>query len=321
MRLFTAMIMMSMASLQLIAQTLTDFEQILPETDTFLNGVDGSGGWEAGNVFLPNDYNTDWDSWSGWAISSRTDVTTPGFENQYSCISGTGVNGSNAYAVAYLVGGGPIMMETRNAATGGVVNGFYINNSTYAYLSMRDGDAFAKRFGGEDGTDPDFLYVTIKEVGSRDTGDSLNIFLADFRSDNSAEDYILGEWTYVDLTGFSNVDTLSFTMHSSDVGGFGINTPTYFCMDDLETADAVNTSTEELAGEESKILFYPNPARRSLQFLEPFQRAQIYNVAGQLVLEAGPGQTLDVSGLESGIYSVRVINKREESSRALLSKI
>lgn len=309
-------------SLIMNGQTLSDFEQILVEPDTFLNGSDGSGGWEVGNIFLPNDYNADWESWSGWAISSMTDVTTAGFENQYSCIAGSGVNGTNAYAVAYLVGGGPTLIETRNAAMGGVVNGFYINNSTYAYLSMQDGDAFAKRFGGEEGTDPDYLYVTIKEYGSRDKGDSLNVFLADYRSDNASEDYILDEWTYVDLSGFNNVDTLSFEMHSSDVGAFGINTPTYFCVDNIETADSMNTSTQELVSEETRVpLFYPNPATTSISLFKPFIRVSLFNSTGQEVRYGDSGSELDVSGLESGIYLMKLIDEQGEMNSDWLRKI
>jgi hypothetical protein len=34
--------------------------------------------------------------------------------------------------------------------------GVYVTNTTYAYNSMRDGDMFAKKFGGPTGNDPDW---------------------------------------------------------------------------------------------------------------------------------------------------------------------
>jgi len=299
------------------AQTLSDFESVLTEMDTFLNGSDGSGGFEVGNVFLNNVYDTEFEFWSGWAISNKTDVTTPGFTNQYSCIAGSGVNGSSAYAVTFV--NQNCLLSTVNAAESGVVNGFYINNSTYTYLSMQDGDAFAKKFGGEEGTDPDFLYVTIKEKGDRDKGDSLNVFLADFRSDNSADDYILDEWTYVDLTIFENVDTLTFEMHSSDVGAFGINTPTYFCMDNMETADMGTTAVEgDLSSQTSQPYLYPNPASTIVRFSEPVSGVEIYDQLGQLIQATdhhARGQSVeqwDLSDLSQGAYRVVLKGRKGE---------
>src|SRR5215213_199185 len=42
-------------------------------------------------------------SWSGWSVSSTTDVTTPGFGNQYSAyrLPGGGGDGSPTYGVAF----------------------------------------------------------------------------------------------------------------------------------------------------------------------------------------------------------------------------
>ena len=36
-----------------------------------------------------------------------------------------------------------------------------LTNTTFAALSMRDGDAFAKQFGGVSGDDPDWFLLTI----------------------------------------------------------------------------------------------------------------------------------------------------------------
>jgi hypothetical protein len=38
-----------------------------------------------------------------------------------------------------------------NEMAGRQVEGLYITNGTYPYLSMRDGDGFAKKFGGASG--------------------------------------------------------------------------------------------------------------------------------------------------------------------------
>ena len=224
--------------------------------------------------------------------------------DRYSCIAGEGVNGSESYAVAFTTG--ETLMSTVNEGQGGVMEGFYINNSTYAFLSMRDGDSFSKKFGGEDGTDPDFFYLTIKEHGSRNIlNDSINIFLADYRSDNPSDDYILNEWTFVDLSRFENVDTLSFVMHSSDVGMFGINTPQYFCIDDVTTTDVVLTSTTDIS---LSLALHPNPALSYISVAHPDTAYELRSMTGVKVAEGltdNQGQ-ISVTGLASGYYVVRL---------------
>ena len=69
---------------------IADFENQIIEKDSFLNGSDLLGGFMSDNIFLKNDYNVDWGSWSGWALSNKTDTLTPGFVNQYSSYGGSG---------------------------------------------------------------------------------------------------------------------------------------------------------------------------------------------------------------------------------------
>ena len=50
---------------------------------------------------------------AGWAYSQTTDATTPGFENQYSAIPGSGAGGSATYGVAFTTGGEAQATTTR----------------------------------------------------------------------------------------------------------------------------------------------------------------------------------------------------------------
>ena len=310
MKTFSTLFIVLMSAL-VIGQTTADFENILPGPETFFNGSDGSGGFSVGNIFLPNSYDPNYGSWSGWGISNTTDTITGSFLNDSSCISGGGNNGSEGYGVAFVIGDN--LLWTTGAASGGIVEGFYINNSTYAYRVMQDGNQFSKKFGGEDGTDPDFFYLTIKEYGNRNVNnDSINIFLADYRSDDPAEDYLLDEWTYVDLTRFENVDTLSFTMASSDVGMFGINTPTYFCIDDFVTTDRALTSTADISAEPLSI--FPNPASDRIQTIHPSSPYIIYNQNG-LQVDTGITTTegqISTESLPTGLHLVRIVSKTKE---------
>ena len=64
------------------------------------------------------------------------------------------------------------------------------------------------------------------------TGD-VTLYLADFRFGDNSQDYIIDAWTAVNLSSLGQVKTLEFSVSSSDTGDFGINTPTYFAIDNI----------------------------------------------------------------------------------------
>src|SRR5438874_4964536 len=61
-----------------------DFGDLVLDPESYYNGADGAGGFVSGGAFFNNKYNAQYGVWSGWAYSNQTDVTTPGFMNQYS---------------------------------------------------------------------------------------------------------------------------------------------------------------------------------------------------------------------------------------------
>ena len=297
-------------SCTLSAQTTAGFENFGLAPGEALNGSDGSGGFASGNIFLPNDYNEDFNAWSGWAISATTDTETPGFTNDLSAITGGGAEGSTTYAVTFAGGDGSVI-ELQGEAAGGVVEGLFVTNSTYATLSMLNGDSFAKKFGGETGDDPDFFKLTVRAYldGSLSI-DSVEFYLADYRFEDNSQDYIVQEWTYLDLTPLGNADSLFFSLASSDVGDFGINTPGYFCIDNLTTTDMIVNSRQQLPAQ--RLAVFPNPARSHWQLdwqTEEEADAQLLNMQGQQLRQfrLQPGQTLvDASGLQAGMYLLRI---------------
>lgn len=302
------------------AQTTADFENFGLSAGEFLNGSDGSGGFRSGNVFWVNDFNEQFSSWSGWAISAITDASTPGFTNQYSAITGSGYQGSTAYATAYAGSGGSVM-QLEGEAAGGPVEGLYVTNSTYAYFSMLDGDPFAKKFGGETGDDPDFFLLTVKKYlgGELVATDSVDFYLADYRFEDNSQDYIVDEWAYLDLSSLGNADSLLFTLSSSDVGQFGMNTPAYFCIDEVTTAD-MPVATRELLPP-SSLRAFPNPTTDAWLLdwnLPGAAHAQLFDLQGRLLLQQPlrSGQNvLSAQGLRDGIYLLRV--RAEAGVRAL----
>jgi hypothetical protein len=112
-----------------------------------------------------------------------------------------------------------------------------IANTTYAALTMRDGDRFSKKFGGPTGLDPDYYRVRIiGYTGENATGSSTSFidhYLADFRFPESQLDFIQADWRTIDLSGLGRIRSIGLEIDSSDRGQFGINTPVYFAMDRL----------------------------------------------------------------------------------------
>ena len=208
---------------------------------TYYNGSDEAGSFTNGGAVFENAYNPDWMSWSGWSYSTTTDTATPGFGNQYSTYAGVAGEGD-----VYAVGFAPARLEL--PAGWRAPERVLLTNTTYAALAMRDGDAFARKFGDDPATPevveddyPDYLLLTI--TGYAGDGSELgevNVYLADFRGEGS-EDFILSEWEEVDLSGLSetgsgerqSVAVLEFALESTDTGDFGMNTPSYFALDEL----------------------------------------------------------------------------------------
>ncbi len=204
------------------------------DADTCYNGADGKGGFGSQNLFFNNSYNPTYSSWSGWSYSNKTDVTTSGYTNQYSAITGGGANGTDIYAVAFT---SSYYASTITLSSEGVVYGTYITNSTYAALSMRDGDSYAKKFGGESGDDPDWFKLTITGYNNNnDSVGAVEFYLADYRFTDNTKDYIVNSWEWVDLSSIGAVRTLKFTLSSTDNGQYGMNTPSYFCLDGFKYA-------------------------------------------------------------------------------------
>lgn len=192
------------------------------EDVTLTDGAFYTSSFTSGDLTFYNEYNADWESWSGFAASSLVDVTTAGWNNDKSVIAGAAYEGTQ-FGVAYEASFLPAIISEGGAKE---FESLMICNSTYAYISMRDGDDYAKKF--EDG---DWFMVTIKgmTLDSIATG-STEFYLADFRDGSST---LVNTWEYVDLSPLGKCSMIQFSFTSSDNCDWGINTPTYVCIDNI----------------------------------------------------------------------------------------
>jgi len=216
-------------------------------------GTQRVGTFQSRGVAFVNRYNATYDSWSGFAYSNTTDTTTAGYTNQFSAYAGSGRGpGNDNYGVAfgYLDSLNPNDADQLQKLpwielpVGYYVQSAYVTNTTYAALSMLNGDSFAKKFGGPSGNDPDWFKLSVYGTDASGTplGNSVELYLADYRFSNNAQDYIVSEWTLLDLSPLSGARRLYFNLSSSDVGLWGMNTPGYFAIDNLTLSEVPEPS-------------------------------------------------------------------------------
>ena len=303
-------------ALTLNAQQTIGFEKVILSPETFNNGATGSGGFVENGVVFSNEYHiSNYGNYAtGFSVSNKTDITTAGSGNQYSAFTGSGHNSTN-YGI--FTPDGTISF----AGQGVDLDSFKITNTTYAAISMRDGDQFAKKFGSVNGAsgNPDGTngndYLRVWIIAQREDGskiDSTVFYLADFRFSDNNQDYIVNTWKNVDLTFLKEtVYTLSFKFESSDNSVYSgvvyANTPTYFAIDDLVISKSIGLSESML----SSVSIYPNPIQNELTISGENGTIELFDVSGKLLIskEHLNFSVLNVSDLNSGSYILKLTNE------------
>jgi hypothetical protein len=224
---------------------VVDFEDLSLPPDSFYDGNDGGstavvvdGSFQSRGVTFPNEFereffgNFAYESWDGWSYSNQTNTINPSFTNQYSAFPGSGSGGSTNFGVSFD--------ELNSAISIGddfEFKSIDITNTTYTALVIQQGNSFSKRFGGATGDDPDYFKLTITGLDGGEMGtvvDSIEFYLADYRFSDNSQDYVVDEWTTVDLTSLAGADTLTFAYESTDNDQIlGPNTPLFFAADNL----------------------------------------------------------------------------------------
>jgi hypothetical protein len=217
------------------AEVVLDFADLTVPISGYFNGDPGtlspgqsvSTPWTSAGVSFANMFGIDsyggfnYEYWYGFAYSNVVNTTDPAFGNQYASYPGGGYQ-SSTYAVAYDDG------ATIALPVATTVAGMRIANTTYAALTMRDGDQYG--FTNPLPAGGWFAATATGKLAGATTG-TATFYLADLRG--ASPPGILASWAWFDLTTLGTVDTIEFTFDGSDKGTFGLNTPAYFAMDDL----------------------------------------------------------------------------------------
>lgn len=103
--------------------------------------------------------------------------------------------------------------------------------NTYLKYAALYGSDFNEKFGVGD-------WVTLTAHGVHVNGDETEavFYLINVESDD-VEAGIQSQWKQFDLSGLGTCTGIYFTMDSSNKGAYGINVPTYFCIDNLIVKD------------------------------------------------------------------------------------
>ena len=120
-------------------------------------------------------------------------------------------------------------MTFSDATKEAVIDHMWVTNSTYTALAMMNGYFVATKFSYEKKS-----YLKLTATGYKADGtetQTAEVYLADFRTETSGG--IVTEWIKFDLSSLGSVNKIVFNIESSDVGEYGLNTPAYFCMDDV----------------------------------------------------------------------------------------
>ncbi|MDE6497382.1 MAG: DUF4465 domain-containing protein [Muribaculaceae bacterium] len=163
-------------------------------------------------------------SWFGFCpskVNDTADHSDDWTSHQWASIAGGGVGGPDSPYIVACWNTTNANSCTLSLADHGVFypDDLYVTNTTYGYYAMKNGTAFSRAFGPDDRC---MLEITGYLNGVKKFS-TIEIFLA--RGTD-----ILDTWKNIEVSKLGSVDTMVFTMTSTDSGQWGMNTPAYFCI-------------------------------------------------------------------------------------------
>ena len=188
-----------------------------------------------------------WDGFCPAIGGDQTDYGQPGSSaswttNYGGCMAGGGcvINADGSvsadpaqpYFVAYYSSWayeGPsnqVMFVDKNGNTTFEPVGVYICNHPWPYYGCEHGDGFGAPFA-----EGDYFELIAHGVAADGSETTVSINLVEF---TNGQLHALNDWTFFDLSSLGEVESVYFTMNSTDTGAYGMNTAAYFCMDKFQ---------------------------------------------------------------------------------------
>jgi hypothetical protein len=311
--IFFILVLVAFVATNLESQNVVNFEELNLLPETYWNGSDETGSFSSKYLRFYNDFDAMYSSWMGWAYSNTTDATTNSYTN-LSSASGHGANNSANYAIAFvgsnwMSNNEPIPSVIKVDTTQLPENqfGMYISLAAYTHLYMMAENYYEiNNF---------YLRLHIEGINSlTNTSVSQDVLLADYRADTVH--FALSDWTYVDMTWANNCDSLLFTLESNDtVGGYGINTPTYFCIDDFGCQPPINSTR---ISQLDNVVFYNTCDLVVVKYSENINKIDFYDITGKLIRTERPNSEsieIPISDLKNGMYIINIFCNGQRVSK------
>ncbi len=188
--------------------------------------------------------------WDGFTPAIGGDMTdygqagsSAGWTTMYGgCMAGGGcvinadgsvtADASQPYFVAYYSSWayeGPsnqVMFVDKDGNTAFEPVGVYVCNHPWPYYGCEHGDGVGEPFA-----EGDYFELIAHGVAADGSETTVSMNLVDF---TDGELHAANDWTFFDLSSLGEVESVYFTMNSTDSGPYGMNTAAYFCMDKFQ---------------------------------------------------------------------------------------
>lgn len=192
---------------------------------------------------------------SQWNYMSNTpELSNPGwwcsYENQCSVYNtksidganhGAGADGSNTFAVSFGYSGPNSSSNCSRMyftnKTEYQLRSIEVCNTAYVYGTMANGNPFGntpdKNLEEAEGWFMVEFYGYDAAGNPTNGGKPVEFYLADYRKDSPTRTKAIDKWTTCSLQELGNVNAIEVNFKGSDTGTFGLNTPSYVCLDNL----------------------------------------------------------------------------------------
>jgi|GEM_PF-633660 len=217
---------------------LADFNSLAlsTEVDTFWVGSDSKEGFTHKELFFPNQYTND-TIWEGFGYSNMGSKSTV-IENIEPFSVYDTQDKKDYFALVRVPNKSepPAPTVYFNDDRDHQLKSIDVNNTTLGHYMMDFGTDEFERMGGQGSEKPDWFKLIITGINAEgEITSSIDFFLADYRFDNNKRDYIVEEWTTIDLSELGPVNKIQFSVSSSKTNGNGdMITPEMFCIDNLK---------------------------------------------------------------------------------------
>ena len=287
------------------AQIVIGFESLNPAPNSAYTSTAGAP-FQVSGVYFNHVH--DFGYWiEGFSYTNKYDSTDGTFSNLYGVVPYHGRSQSAVYTVGQTRG---VVTLTAPQST---VNGFYVTNTTFASKTIRYGSQYSRKFGDTTGTGsgttiaqgqyPDYFKLIVHGWKSGlQKPDSAVFFLADYRT---SSDVIVGDWQFMNTSSLGAVDSLIFTLRSTDNGQFGMNTPGFFAIDDVQVT--LPNPAGVTTARENGFVVWPQPFSESISVrVDGACALRLLDLQGRIVAAAGSADMQAPDGLAPGTYLLEI---------------